>query len=417
MKSDHSHCKSSQSEPESTKSKKKKFYEFEIKLPEELKEGVLHLGEKPAPEPENIQVAVHQGQFEEIIAMATIDFQDIKALSLETVYLPPPRGDDDVATTKSRANSLSGASSLDEGERDDVESLSDSVDIPIMMDDGGPDNLLACSTPRGGGEDGKGGGDLVKTSEPLPFPIYSLQAAGKSDAVHMPCGTVPLLMYWGKRERPLRYNRQCGTLGVYDLVYDITGFDMSTTTKEELHKEMQDEALSAVAFTPDNAEETVSKADYDKMLERHEEEMVYLQEEYEKRLQELMNNLQSMQNENAMLAQTVPPGAVNKHQQQQLQRSPSVASRVSSTHGAVTPITSKRSERSDPTLPTGSVDFHSRAGLTTGGSGGGGAPLLSQQSLRPISRGRTMPDMVDSVERVGETTFLSQGSFGNARPR
>ncbi|GFS13780.1 histone-lysine N-methyltransferase SETD1B-A-like [Elysia marginata] len=272
-----------QSEPESTNSKKKRFYEFEIKLPDELREGILHLGEKPAPEPENIRIAVHQGQFEEIVAMATIDFQDIKALSLETVVLPPPRGDDDIAAVKSRANSLSAASSLDEGERDDVESLSDSVDIPIMMDDGGPDNLLACSTPRvgGGAQGGGGAGDLVKTTEPLPFPIYSLQAAGKSDAVHMPCGTVPLLMYWGKRERPLRYNRQCGTLGVYDLVYDMTGFDMTTTTKEELHKEMQDEALSAVAFTPDAAEETVPKADYDRLIDRHQEEMVILQEEYE----------------------------------------------------------------------------------------------------------------------------------------
>lgn len=398
-----------QSEPELTSHKKKKFHEFEIKLPDEVKEGILLLGEKPAPEPDNIQIAVHQGQFEEIIAMATIDFQDIKALSLETVNLPPPHGDDDIAGVKSRANSLSIASSLDEGERDDVESLSDSVDIPIMMDDSGPDNLLACSTPRvGGAQDG----DLVKTSEPLPFPIYSLQAGGKSDAVHMPCGTVPLLMYWGKRARPLRYNRQCGTLGVYDLVYEMTGFDMSTTTKEDLHKDMQDEALSAVAFTPDPGQETVPKSDYDQLIERHQEEMVILQEEYEKRLQELMNNLQNMQSENAMLSQTARPGS-----RQQLQRSSSVASRVSSTQGAVTPVTSKRSERSDPTLPTGSGgDFHSRAGLTTQGSGAG-VPS-SQQSLRPISRGRTMPDMVDNMGGVaGETTFLSQGGFSNARPR
>ena len=45
-----------------------------------------------------------------------------------------------------------------------------------------------------------------------------------------------------------------GTLGVYDLVYDMTGFDMTTTTKEDLHKEMQDVALSAIAFTPDASE-------------------------------------------------------------------------------------------------------------------------------------------------------------------
>ncbi|GFS13776.1 histone-lysine N-methyltransferase SETD1B-A-like [Elysia marginata] len=129
-----------------------------------------------------------------------------------------------------------------------------------------------------------------------------------------------------------------------------------------------------------------------------------------------MNNLQNMQSENAMLSQA---GAARPGSRQQLQRSSSVASRVSSTQGAITPITSKRSERSDPTLPTGSAgEFQSRAGLTTQGSGGGGTLLGSQQSMRPISRGRTMPDMVDNTGAMaGEATFLSQGGLGNARPR
>ena len=128
-----------------------------------------------------------------------------------------------------------------------------------------------------------------------------------------------------------------------------------------------------------------------------------------------MSNLQNMQSENAMLSQAAPPRTGSRQQQ----RSSSVASRVSSTQGAVTPITSKRSERSDPTLPTGSAgEFHSRAGLTTQGSVGGGTLLGSQQSNRPISRGRTMPDMVDNLGGVAaETTFLSQGGFSNARPR
>lgn len=45
-----------------------------------------------------------------------------------------------------------------------------------------------------------------------------------------------------------------GTLGIYDIVYDMTGFDMSTTTKEDLHKDMVDEAVSVIAFTPDAQE-------------------------------------------------------------------------------------------------------------------------------------------------------------------
>ena len=57
-----------------------RFFEYEIPLPEEVKEGIVVFGEKPDPEPENLRLAVMQGQFQEIIAMATIDFKDIKEL-------------------------------------------------------------------------------------------------------------------------------------------------------------------------------------------------------------------------------------------------------------------------------------------------------------------------------------------------
>ncbi|XP_005097136.1 uncharacterized protein LOC101862724 isoform X2 [Aplysia californica] len=355
----------SQSDQGSSKSKakQKRFYEYEIPLPDEVKEGIVIYGEKPPPEPENLRITVHQGQFEEIIAMATIDFKDIKELTLETVLLPPPHGDDEVIKDKSRANSVSALSSLD------GESLSDSMDIPIMMDDG-PDQLTA-STPRE---------DLVKNSEPLPFPLYSLHA-GKSDAVHMPCGNVPLLMYWGKKERPLHFNRQCGTLGVYDLVFDVTGFDMTTTTKEDLHKEMVDEALSVVAFTPEAQEETVLKSEYDDMMKRHEDDIIYIQEEYEKRLNDLMQSLQEMQSQ----------GGQGTHVPLPQQRPISVASRVSSTPGGP-PLTPKRSERSE----------HSSYGRISTG------PLpVSQQSLRPISRDKTMSD----VDR--ERTLVSQDTVNH----
>lgn len=37
---------------------------------------------------------------------------------------------------------------------------------------------------------------------------------------------------------------------MFDLVYEMTGIDLTTTTKEDLQKEMMDEALSVVTFTP-----------------------------------------------------------------------------------------------------------------------------------------------------------------------
>lgn len=42
-----------------------------------------------------------------------------------------------------------------------------------------------------------------------------------------------------------------GTLGLNDLVFELTGIDLSTTTKEDLHKEAMDRSTSAVIFTPD----------------------------------------------------------------------------------------------------------------------------------------------------------------------
>ena len=56
-----------------------RFKEFELKLPDEVLAGVLKMKDTP-DEPENIQIAVHHGQYEELFAMATIDFSDIKEL-------------------------------------------------------------------------------------------------------------------------------------------------------------------------------------------------------------------------------------------------------------------------------------------------------------------------------------------------
>ena len=107
---------------------------------------------------------------------------------LRTIYLPPPTGDDEVLRSRSQAGSLS-----DEGDFDD---LSDSIDL-MLPDEGENNGHLQHQD------------DPASDIDALPFPLYSLHAA-KADALHKPCGTLPLVMYWGKRERPRVFNRQIG---------------------------------------------------------------------------------------------------------------------------------------------------------------------------------------------------------------
>ena len=107
------------------------------------------------------------------------------------MFLPPPGGDDDVLKSKSRSNSLS--------DDPDFDDLSDSIDL--MLPDEGDDQ---GSSAKGQGQD-----DPAKDILALPFPLYSLHAA-KADAMHKPCASLPLVLYWGKRERPKVFNRQIG---------------------------------------------------------------------------------------------------------------------------------------------------------------------------------------------------------------
>jgi len=57
-----------------------RYEELLFDLPEEVPEGILVIDKKPEDQPENIQVSVHFGPTEELFAMATIDWADVKAL-------------------------------------------------------------------------------------------------------------------------------------------------------------------------------------------------------------------------------------------------------------------------------------------------------------------------------------------------
>ncbi|XP_041354259.1 uncharacterized protein LOC121372068 [Gigantopelta aegis] len=249
--------------------KKAKHEEFMLRLPDEIPPGVIDLNKSKEELPKSVQIAVHYGKFEEIYAMASIEIQDLKELDLRTVYLPPPKGDDDVPKPPKDSYDLD----------DDFDSLSHSTDLSFDEDES--DNTRLKDDP-------------VKDVDPLPFPLFSLHG-GRSDTLHMPCGNLPLVLYWGKKRRPTSFNRQCGTYGVKELVFDLTGIDLNTTTKEDLHKDLRDEATSALEFTPEPQEETILKAEYDDLVSSHNEDMQILKETYENQLKELVAQLQQME--------------------------------------------------------------------------------------------------------------------------
>ncbi|BFZ10160.1 hypothetical protein BsWGS_13199 [Bradybaena similaris] len=292
-----------------------RFCELEIQLPTPLKEGVSLLGKRPAPESETLNVAVHQGRFEEIIALTSIHLKDIKQMSLETCYLPSLHEDVDVPEPHSRAESFNIASSWD------GDSLADSIDLPGLADDL-PVHVTGTSSYE----------KLITNSEPQLFSLYSLHA-GKSGEAQMPCGSIPLLMFWGKRVRPWYSNKQCGTCSVNDLVYAMTGIDITTASSEDLHKQMVDAAISVSSLHTEAEEETVARSDVDQMLQQHQTEIASLHQEYDLRvaeLTELISNLQAQQGVNLQDHET------KTHQPHPVSTSPKMSTRL----GTKTPVTS-----------------------------------------------------------------------------
>lgn len=77
---------------------------------------------------------------------------------------------------------------------DEDASLSDEMDIEFTE----PKEKTKYVVPKD---------DPVKGIDPLPFPFFSLQA-GKGE--HKPCGTLPLIFYYGKRLIPRTVSRQSG---------------------------------------------------------------------------------------------------------------------------------------------------------------------------------------------------------------
>eukprot|EP00105_Crassostrea_gigas_P027941 XP_011449441.1 PREDICTED: titin homolog isoform X1 [Crassostrea gigas] len=289
-------------------------------------------------EPKSLKLSVHKGPTEDMFAMATIDLDDIFDQEMKVVYLPEPHGDDDVPPPP--------------GEREKTE---EGV------------TLTKPTTPKTENGAPVEKHEILKKVEPLHFPIFALNPK-KTDNVHEPCGNVPVVFYMAKRAKPKLWNRNNGTVPFNDLVLDIAGIDLQTWRKEDMFKETESRAASAMEWQPevqvkvvekevikevivqaepkiievmktpppppppespkeDEGEqpvtvETIPKVEYDKLINKHSEELQLVQAEYEKRLQELLENLQQMQQ-----TQLEQKELLMQQQQQQQSRPPLVHQR------------------------------------------------------------------------------------------
>ncbi|KAJ8032500.1 hypothetical protein HOLleu_26044 [Holothuria leucospilota] len=193
---------------------------------------------KPPPREEPIKLGVHHGQFDELVAMGAIVFEDLKTLDIQL-----------------------------------VESVED-----------------------------------TKQFTPTPFPVYKIQTGRKvSKTPEDPTGALPLVFFYTRVHKPFVKEKATESETLKEIVLDLTGVDLRIMKKEDLsiNKKYEERCLSAMSVQSSQSEkeDVIPKADFDIMMEHHEEELKIIQIEYEKRIQDLTDALEQLQNEhmNALL--------------------------------------------------------------------------------------------------------------------
>ncbi|XP_035664844.1 uncharacterized protein LOC118408275 isoform X2 [Branchiostoma floridae] len=133
----------------------------------------------------------------------------------------------------------------------------------------------------------------LKTKDPTMFPLYATNSSK-----HGIYGNLPLKLYWTQQERPRTFERETETLTLMELIKEVTGVDLTQHSKEEivamLDREYEDRATSAMSFEEEK-EDMVPKAELESLMEQHNAQLMQIQDEYEKRLNELAENLEEMQ--------------------------------------------------------------------------------------------------------------------------
>ncbi|CAH1250887.1 Hypp8931 [Branchiostoma lanceolatum] len=133
----------------------------------------------------------------------------------------------------------------------------------------------------------------LKSTDPTMFPLYATKSSK-----HGIYGNLPLKLYWTQQERPRTFERDTETVTLMELIKELTGVDLSQHPKEEivamLEREYEDRATSAMSFEEEK-EDMVPKAELESLMEQHNAQLMQIQDEYEKRLNELAENLEEMQ--------------------------------------------------------------------------------------------------------------------------
>ncbi|XP_078582397.1 uncharacterized protein LOC144865483 isoform X2 [Branchiostoma floridae x Branchiostoma japonicum] len=133
----------------------------------------------------------------------------------------------------------------------------------------------------------------LKSKDPTMFPLYATNSSK-----HGIYGNLPLKLYWTQQEHPRTFERETETLTLMELIKEVTGVDLTQHSKEEivamLDREYEDRATSAMSFEEEK-EDMVPKAELESLMEQHNAQLMQIQDEYEKRLNELAENLEEMQ--------------------------------------------------------------------------------------------------------------------------
>ncbi|XP_067946384.1 uncharacterized protein [Watersipora subatra] len=254
--------------PEPILPKHVKYSELRFKLP------VKYIKNREIPPTlEALTVTVHVGEDEEVVAMGTVEAEDIVGCEMPEIY-ELPKGTD--------------------GE----------YDLSLQ------DSMMYTSQAIVDAE--------LQLAEPLPvaFPIYPL-GGGRAGSELQAVGTVPLFFYYRKIYKPRLLNRATGTMNLRDLILEEIGVDIRHQTKATLFPEKHDRTNSpmTVRGTPtlsrhSNEEETIPAEELEAILDSHQRDMELMQISYERRIsamEEEIDRLHMSLESQAALGDQAPP--------------------------------------------------------------------------------------------------------------
>nr|CAB3262585.1 uncharacterized protein LOC100180644 [Phallusia mammillata] len=255
--------KSGEDEPEPEKEKEKE------KVNRSKFEEVLF--DVPPNSSEPIRIAVHQGEQEKMVAMVTVTWDDLqtKEFATKLIAVKPDldhKPEDKKEKEREKEEEVRAESPPQEMEETDTREFEEELsNQEIMM---------------------------------VQLQGIKLGIGGHSHGI---IGELPLLFYWIKREKPRVLNADVNTVGVRELILEITGVDVDHVTKDEivemLGREYHDVSTSAMSFVSSSSHKSgyIPLEELEVIREQHDLEVKNIQDEYEAKLQQLLSEVGKLQ--------------------------------------------------------------------------------------------------------------------------